>query len=157
MLADLGFYLLFLCTFTAIYGVVSAVLSAVWRHRRLYRSSRLAATCCCVMTITAALILWYSLFQRDYSIGYIFKNSSNDLPQIYTLTAFWSSLEGSHFLWTMLITIYSTIALWTANKDNEHIMPFVSASLQAVMAWTETAGNCPPGSPRQTMPGELVG
>ena len=135
MLADLGFYLLFLCAITAVYGVVSAVMAAAWRHRRLYRSSRLAATAACVMTISAAAIMWYSLFQRDYSVQYIFRNSSNDLPKIYTFTAFWSSLEGSHFLWTMLISIYTTIALWTANKDNEHIMPYVAASLQAVMAW----------------------
>lgn len=135
MLADLGFYLLFLCCMTTCYGVISAVLAAIWRHRRLYRSSRFAGTAAAVMCVTAAGIMVYSLYQRDYSIGYIFKNSSNDLPPIYTLTAFWSSLEGSHFLWTMLLSIYSTIALWTYTKDNEHIMPYVSGSLQAVLAW----------------------
>ena len=135
MLADLGFYLLLLCCISSIYGVLSAVLAAVWRHRRLYRSSRLALSSSCVMAVVAAGILVYSLFQRDYSIAYIFKNSSNDLPQIYTLTAFWCSLEGSHFLWTLLLTVYATLALWTYNKDNEHIMPYVSASLQAVLSW----------------------
>ena len=135
MLADLGFYLLLLCCITSIYGSGAAVLSAVWRHRRLYRSSRLAVTSSLVMASAAAGILLYSLFQRDYSIAYIFKNSSNDLPRVYTLSAFWSSLEGSHFLWTLLLTLYSTIALWTYSKDNEHIMPYVSACLQAVLGW----------------------
>ena len=88
MLADLGFYLLLLCCITSIYGSGAAVLSAVWRHRRLYRSSRLAVTSSLVMASAAAGILLYSLFQRDYSIAYIFKNSSNDLPRVYTLSAF---------------------------------------------------------------------
>ncbi len=135
MLADLGFYLLLLCFLSTCYGVLSAVLAAYWRHRRLYRSSRLALTSTCVMALSAAGLLWYLFFHRDYSVAYIFKTSSNDLPQIYTLTAFWSSLEGSHFLWTLLLSIYATIALWTYSRDNEHIMPYVSASLQAVLAW----------------------
>ena len=135
MLGDLGFFLLFLCCVTTIYGVASAVGAAYWRHRRLYRSSRMALTATAVMCVTAALILWYSLFQRDYSIAYIFKNSSNDLPTFYTITAFWCSLEGSHLLWTLLLSIYSCIALWTYSRDNEHIMPYVAGSLQAVLAW----------------------
>ncbi|MBM4252864.1 MAG: heme lyase CcmF/NrfE family subunit [Deltaproteobacteria bacterium] len=135
MLADLGFYLLLLCLVSTCYGVVAAVLAALWRHRRLYRSSRLALTASCTMASVAALMLWYLFFNRDYSVAYIFKTSSNDLPQIYTLTAFWSSLEGSHFLWTLLLCIYGTIALWTYSKDNEHIMPYVSASIQAVLGW----------------------
>ena len=135
MLADLGFYLLFLCLLTCVYGVVASLGAAYWRHRRLYRSARLAATAAAVMAASAAALLWVLFFTRDYSVAYVFKNSSNDLPSVYTLTAFWSALEGSHFLWTLLISVYATIALWTANRDNEHIMPYVAASLQAVMAW----------------------
>ena len=44
MLADLGFFLLFLCCITSIYGVGTAIAAALMRHRRLYRSSRLAGT-----------------------------------------------------------------------------------------------------------------
>src|SRR5690242_16105692 len=125
MLPDLGFFLLLLCCATSCYGVVSAVMAAVWRHRRLYRSSRLAVTVTCAMVLCAAVIMWISLFTRDYSVAYVAKNSSNDLPPFYTFTAFWCALEGSHMLWTTLITVYSTIALWTYSRDNEHIMPYV--------------------------------
>jgi cytochrome c-type biogenesis protein CcmF len=79
--------------------------------------------------------LWFLFFQRDYSVAYIFKNSSNDLPYLYRITAFWSSLEGSHTLWTLLLAIFSAIAMWTGSKDNEHIMPWVNAALQAVLSW----------------------
>lgn len=135
MLADIGFYLLLLCCLATGYGVVAAVLAAYWRHPRLFKSSKVALTSATVMCLSAAAILWYLLFQRDYSVAYIYKNSSNDLPLLYTFTAFWCSLEGSHMLWTMLISIFSAIAIWTHSKDNEHIMPYVAASLQAVMCW----------------------
>jgi cytochrome c-type biogenesis protein CcmF len=135
MIGDLGFFLMFLCFITSIYGVIASVAAAKMRHRRLYRSARLATTAVCAMCLAASLILWYSFFQRDYSLYYIYKNSSNDLPAYYTLTAFWSSLEGSHLLWTLLLSIFAAISLWTYSKDNEHIMPYVSGSLAAVLAW----------------------
>jgi cytochrome c-type biogenesis protein CcmF len=135
MLADLGFYLLFLCFITSIYTVLTSVIAAFTRHRRLYLSAKMGMTMSSLMCLTAALILWYLFFARDYSVAYIFKNSSNDLPKIFTLTAFWSSLEGSHLLWTLLLALFSLIAVWTANKDNEHILPYITASLAAVLSW----------------------
>ena len=134
-MADLGFFLLFLCCLMSCYTFLASLGAARWRHRRLYSSAKYAVTITAVMSWSAAIILWYLLYQRDYSVGYIWKNSSNDLPIMYTFTAFWSSLEGSHFLWTLLIATFTTIALWTGAKNNEHIMPYVAASLSAVSAW----------------------
>ena len=135
MLADLGFFLLFMCTILSGYSTVASIASGRLRHRRLYRSARVASSISAIFCFLACLILWFLLFQKDYSVAYIFKNSSNDLPPIYRITAFWSSLEGSHTLWTLLLSFYSVIALWTAAKDNEHIMPWVNAALQAVLTW----------------------
>lgn len=135
MLADLGFFLMWLCCLTTIYGVGAGIAAARLRHRRLFQSSRMAQTVTMIMCASASLILWYSFYQRDYSLFYVAKNSSNDLPRLYTFTAFWSSLEGSHLLWTLLLSVFSSLALWTYARDNEHIMPYVAASLQAVLAW----------------------
>ena len=135
MFADLGFYLLLLCCLTSIYSTVASFVAAGARHRRLYRSARVASSAVFVMALVAALLLWYMFFQRDYSVAYIAKNSSNDLPIFYTITAFWSSLEGSHFLWTLLLSGCAVVALWTYSKDNEHIMPHVCGALMAVLSW----------------------
>jgi cytochrome c-type biogenesis protein CcmF len=135
MVANFGFYLMFLCCLLSLYGAGAAVLASFWRHRRLYRSSKLAMTMTAVFAVTATLVLIWSFFQRDYSIAYIAKTSSNDLPVFYTFTALWSSLEGSHTLWTCLLAIVGAIAVWTHSKDNEHIMPYVAASIQIVLAW----------------------
>ncbi len=135
MLANYGFYLIFLALCCSLYGFLSAILAAYWRHRRFYNSSKLALTATCMLLISAAVVLWVGLFQRDYGIAYVAKNSSNDLPMLYTFTAFWSSLEGSHTLWMLLLSIMGTIAVWTHSKDNEHIMPYVLGSIQAVLGW----------------------
>ncbi|MCX6126018.1 MAG: cytochrome c biogenesis protein CcsA [Proteobacteria bacterium] len=135
MLADLGFFLFFLCFILAVYSATASVAAGALRHRRLFRSARIATTSVAILALSGSLILWFLFFQRDYTVAYIFKNSSNDLPPFYTLTAFWCSLEGSHTLWTLLLSIFSVIAIWTAEPDNEHIMPWVNGMFQLVIAW----------------------
>ena len=88
MLANYGFLLLFLCLITSLYGVISSLLAAKLRHKRLYLSSKMALTATTVMSLMASALLIYSFYQRDYSNLYVMKNSSNDLPALYTLTAF---------------------------------------------------------------------
>ncbi len=135
MLAEYGFYLLLLAFVSSLYGSVAALASARLRHRRLFRSARLASHAASGLALSAALLLWYMFYTRDYSVAYVFRNSSQDLPLRYTISAFWGALEGSHFLWTLLLAIVSFIAHRTYTRDNEHIMPYVSATLQAVLCW----------------------
>lgn len=135
MPAHLGFSFLLLSLVFAVYGLAANVGAAMLRHRRLYRSGRMAATMTAMFVILASVVMWLSLFSRDYTIAYIWRNSSNDLPSFYTFTAFWAALEGSHLLWTMLLAVFAVIALWTGNDDNEHIMPWVAAALLSVLCW----------------------
>ena len=134
-MANLGFMLIFYALISAAYGALASFMAAFTRHRRLAVSGKAALTLTCVLTLGAAGILVYLLFNRDYSVLYIAKNSSNDLPAFYTLTAFWSSLEGSHFFWTMILSVVSTVAAWTHAKENEHIMPYVQGVLMVILTW----------------------
>ncbi len=134
-LANLGFFLLFTCFILSIYGAIAGLVAAKLRHRRLYRSTKYALTLTAVLSVIAAIMLWFLFFQREFAVNYVFKNSSLDLPLRYTFTAFWSSLEGSHFLWTVFLTLCSTLAIWTHAKDNEHIMPYVASAMLMVQVF----------------------
>jgi cytochrome c-type biogenesis protein CcmF len=135
MLAHLGFFLLLIGSVFSGFATFAAIFAGLMRHRRLLRSARLAATFAGTMVLFASILLWYFLFQRDFSVSYVFKNSSLDLPKLFTFTAFWSSLEGSHLLWTLLMSGVMVIASWVYAKDNEHIIPWVMAVLSSVVSW----------------------
>lgn len=135
MFAEHGFYLLFLSALLSFYGAMAALVASKFKLRSLWLSSRLAASSVLVISLISAGILWHGLFVHDYAIAYVLKNSSNDLPFFYKITAFWSSLEGSHFLWVLLLSITTNVALWSFHKTNEHIMPYVSAFLQTILCW----------------------
>ncbi|NBW80537.1 hypothetical protein EBR21_02175, partial [bacterium] len=82
----------------------------------------------CTCILFAAGVLWTGLITNDFSISYVFRNSAADMPPIYLLTAFWSSLEGSHLLWTMIMSIVVSISLLTLREKNEPILPGLLAA-----------------------------
>lgn len=135
MLPHLGFFLLLTCCILCVYSCFASILAAYWRHVRLFRSARWAATTVSVLALIASILMWYMLFNRMFEVNYIAKNSSTDLPAFYTFTVFWSSLEGSHMFWTLLLSFCGTIGIWTAHKDNDHILPYVNATICAVLGW----------------------
>ena len=135
MLANLGFYIILLCFILSVYGAFASFIAGLTRHRKLYLSSKSALVTLSVLVVGASGLLVYLLFERDYSVAYIAKNTSNDLPMFYTFTALWCSLEGSHLLWTTLLAVVAAIAALTHAKDNEHIMPYVLTALMAVLGW----------------------
>lgn len=159
MLADYGFYLLLLAFITSLYGSIASLSSAFLRHRRLFRSGRMAVGLSFALCLGAALVLWYLFYTRDYSVSYVFRNSSQDLPLRYTISAFWGALEGSHFLWTLLLSLFSFIAHLSYTRDNEHIMPYVSACLQSVLSWMLylAISHCDPFAPQYPTPPNGLG
>lgn len=135
MYAQLGFFLLALALMASIYGTLASLASSRIKDNRLFISAKIANLVSTLLILLAGLLLVILLFQRDYSLSYIYKNSSDDLPLLYTFSAFWSALEGSHFLWTSLLALVSSLALYTYTPSNRHLIPYVSAVLQAVMTW----------------------
>ncbi len=135
MISQIGYLLLVFALCLSLYAVVASLVSIKTDHRRLFVSAKMAfgtSTCLCLL---ASLCLVLLFFNRDYSVLYVYKNSSNDLPWFYTLSAFWSSLEGSHLLWTLLLSFYSLIALLSYPRDLERPMAYVIASLAGVLTW----------------------
>lgn len=135
MLADYGFYLLFLAFISTIYGVLVAISAATTRQRKFLFAAKLSSSVTLALSLGAAAILLIYLIGRDFSIAYVYKNSSLDLPLRYTISAFWAALEGSHFLWTLFLTFFSCLAHHTYTKTNEALMPFISLSLNGLLAW----------------------
>ena len=159
LLAEYGFYLLLTAFVSSLYSSVASVSSAFLGHRRLFRSAKFAGAVSFALCLGAALILWFLFYTRDYSISYVFRNSSEDLPLRYTLSAFWGALEGSHFLWTLLISLFSVLALLTYSEDNEHIFPYVNMCLQAVITWMLylAIAHCDPFAPLYPKPENGLG
>jgi cytochrome c-type biogenesis protein CcmF len=135
MFGDFGFVLLFLASIVSLYSVGASLLSVRLRHAPLLLSAKLGAGLVCALTLSAALLLFYLFYEHDFSVQYVQRNSSTDLPIHFLLSAFWAALEGSHLLWTLLLSIVSAVAIWTVAADNRPLLPYLIATLQSVLSW----------------------
>ena len=134
-MVEFGFFALALGFCLAVYGLIMGTVS-VWRPvRGVIFSARNALVGVSFCVIIAALTMWYALFTHDFSVKYVYRNSSVDMPPMYLFTAFWSALEGSHLLWTLLISIMISVALLTVRPRNEGLMPGLCAAFGFVLSF----------------------
>lgn len=63
--------------------------------------------------------LTYCFLTSDFTVSYVLKNSSIDLPWFYKLCAVWGGHEGSMLLWVMILSIWMlAVSLLSNNLDN---------------------------------------
>jgi len=122
-MVEFGFYALVLSLCLSLYATVMGGLSFYRPHRGIIYSSRNALIAVNLCVTIASAILWIALLTNDFSVSYVFRNSASDMPPLYLLTSFWSSLEGSHLLWTLIMSIVVTLSLLTVREKNESLLP----------------------------------
>lgn len=122
-MVELGYFSLVLALCLSVYGTGMGLLSLARPQRGVVFSGRNALVGVNVCVLFAAAVLWISLITHDFSVSYVFRNSAADMPPVYLLTAFWSSLEGSHLLWTSIMSVVVTISLLTIRRQNETLLP----------------------------------
>lgn len=69
-----------------------------------------------VSIVSAYLCLTYSFAISDFSVIYVLKNSSLDLPWFYKICAVWGGHEGSMLLWALILSFW-TLAVSLFSKD----------------------------------------
>ena len=67
-----------------------------------------------ILPIIALSVLIYAFIVSDFSLKNVFFNSSTMLPNIYKISACWSSHEGSMLLWYSLLCIVSFAYIYIA-------------------------------------------
>jgi len=127
-MVEIGFYALIMAFCLSVYGMFMGILSLYRPQRGVIYSGRNALIGVNVCVLLAAGVLWVALLTHDFSVSYVFRNSSIDMPPIYLLTSFWSSLEGSHMLWTTIMSIVVSLALLSLREKNEPLLPGLLAA-----------------------------
>lgn len=82
------------------------------------------------LIIGFAFILLLQVFiSNDFSIGYVYQNSSLDLPLLYKVSAVWAGKEGGFLLWLVFLCIIG-IAVIHSNDRHENILLSVLTLVQ---------------------------
>ncbi len=134
MLADLGYAALFIAFMAAIYAAVAAYHGIRSEQPRWIESAKNASLIIFPLVLLACALLVSSILRNDFSIEYVARVSSIEMPTYLKVTSLWGGQDGSILFFNLLLAGFTAAAM--ARKwDNERgIAPYavIVASLTQI-------------------------
>ncbi len=98
----------------------------------LVKSGERALYATFAFALLASIGIWTALLSHDFSIKFVASYTSANLPTVYVFTAFWAGQAGSLLFWSLILTAYASIAVFTNRTTNREMMPWVTGTLGIV-------------------------
>jgi cytochrome c-type biogenesis protein CcmF len=134
-MADLGTISLMVALAVCLYGTFVPHIGVRNNNWNLVRSAQNASIISFFLIGIASAILIHGLVVSDFSIHYVWRNSSTDMPLFYKVTAFWGGLEGSLLFWILVQSFFAMVVAFRYQYSNREIIPYVIACLNAILVF----------------------
>ena len=119
----------------AIFSIAASLTGKYTKRPFLVISAERSVYAICALLTVAAGILIYSLITGDYRMAYVAAHSNKDMPAVYKFTAWWGGQEGSLLLWSWLLSVYSSIIVFTNRRKLRDMMPLVTSIMMTIVAF----------------------
>jgi cytochrome c-type biogenesis protein CcmF len=124
MIADLGFATILIAFVAAIYAGAAAYYGGRTSQQSWVESGRNATLAIFPLVILACGLLIISLLRSDFSIEYVWRVSSRDMPTYLKVTALWGGQAGSLLFWNLLLAAFTAAAMARKWDDQRELMPY---------------------------------
>ena len=135
MLAEVGLAALAIAFALAVYAVVASVLGARRDLGNLERSGRNAALLCFPALLLATIMLVIALMTEQYQLSYVYQVTDPQTPALYRFTALWGSQRGSLLFWSLLMSLFTFLAIRLNWRRERRLMPYATAYMMATLAF----------------------
>jgi cytochrome c-type biogenesis protein CcmF len=133
--AELGRAALIVCLGLSLYALVAGSVGAWEGRRRLATSAQNALIAAFASTAVAAAVLVSALVRHDFSFVYAASYTSQRLPLVYRVSAFWGGQAGSLLLWLLILTGLSTAAVLTNRYATREVVAWAVPVLALVASF----------------------
>jgi cytochrome c-type biogenesis protein CcmF len=134
-MAVAGRLLLIFGLITCLYGIGASVYGARAGGRPWVDSGRRAMYALAAMAAIAFVILDVAFITSDFSYNIVATGSSTTTPLFYRAAAIWATQQGSLLLWVLLLSSWSSLALFLTRRRVPQIVPYAQAVLFTVCAF----------------------
>ena len=128
-MAGAGRVLLILCLLSSVYGLGASLYGARAGRGEWVDSGRRAMYSILGMSAIAFVILDVAFISSDFSYNIVASGSSTTTPFFYRAAAIWSTQQGSLLLWVMLLSFWSSLALFLTRRRVREIVPYAQSVL----------------------------
>ena len=128
-MAVLGRVLLMTALAVSVWGLVATIAGIAGSRSQLVSAGRKAMPILAGLLVAAFALLEVAFLRDDFSFVVVASHSSTTTPTIYKAAAAWSSQEGSLLLWVMLLSIWSSIAIFALKERLAEVVPVATVVL----------------------------
>src|SRR5690606_18064503 len=128
-LGSTGILILFLVTVAT---ACLAVLGAYRRSDRLIEGSVQGVHSIFAVAAFCSALLIYAFLSGDYSFQFVQAYGHPAMPVFYKVTAFWGSLDGSLLFLALLLSLFSSLAVWANRQRHQALIPHAVAVLAVI-------------------------
>ncbi|HVY78632.1 MAG TPA: heme lyase CcmF/NrfE family subunit [Solirubrobacterales bacterium] len=113
----------------------NATLTGEGAAERWVLVSRRAVYGACALLTLCVVLIEIAFASDDFSFKIVQQHSSIETPSFYKLAAMWSSQEGSLLLWAWVLSIASSLALYSTRDKLREIVPYATAVMAGVASF----------------------
>jgi cytochrome c-type biogenesis protein CcmF len=132
MFPHIGYIFLTAALAVSLYGVVVPHLGVVRNNWNLVRSAQSATILNLFLVLGASAVLLRAFLTNDFSVSFVWQNSSTDLPLFYKISAFWGGMDGSLLFWELVLALFSAVVAYTYQRTNREVIPYVLVALNVI-------------------------
>ncbi len=86
-----------------------------------------------LLLASAALVV--SFLTHDFGVRYVAEQSSLSMPWYYTAAAFYGGQEGSLLYWSLMLSVFTAIFVFTSRRAPAALVPYIVATLMGIQVF----------------------
>lgn len=124
MLADLGYIAVIIAFVAAVYAAGAAYYGVRTKQPQWVESGRNAVFAIFPIILLACIIIVTLMLRNDFSVEYVWRVTSREMPTYLKVTALWGGQAGSLLFWNLLLALFTTVAMARKWREQKELMPY---------------------------------
>ncbi|MBK8903742.1 MAG: heme lyase CcmF/NrfE family subunit [Anaerolineaceae bacterium] len=124
MIPDIGYLALIMALAAAVFAAGAAFYGRRTDQPRWVESARNATIATFPLITISCLLMIYSLLRSDFSVQYVWRVSSIEMPTYLKVTALWGGQAGSLLFWNFLLSVFTAAAMARNWSKQRELMPY---------------------------------
>ena len=124
MIADVGYFALLIAFVAAVYSAVAAWYGKRAEKERWIESARNATIVTLPLVLFSSVLLVTSTLRDDFSLEYVWRVSSIEMPTYLKVTSLWGGQAGSLLFWNLLLAAFTAAAMARKWREEKELMPY---------------------------------
>jgi cytochrome c-type biogenesis protein CcmF len=134
-MTQLGEVALWIALIVSVWGAVSAFSGGRLRRGDLVLSAERTVLVVFGLIAVAAACIIAAFLRNEYQYQYVAGYSNRELDTFYKVAGLWAGQTGSLVFWSLLLSLFGSIAVLQNRHRNREFMPYVAGTILTVLAF----------------------